>query len=169
MGNIRAFYWYRQFSVFVVVYRLKVDLHSVEAQMGCLTLLLYPFAIWGFSELGWISLTAGASVWSVALWSLVCIIVVDFLSWGVKFLVKLASIPASLVTMGIAVSVIEGVFKYFGLALASHWSALFTIPWIFSPFWWQALLIGIAFAVIGAMWGTKTKIRYTHRTTTRTR
>ena len=139
--------------------------------MGCLAIFLYPAAIWVFSKVGWITLAGEASVWKAGFWALGCIILVDLLTWGLQALVQLFSIPLSCLTGGVFFRAIQGIFKYFGLALAAHWSHLFVVPWIFGDYWWHAILIGFSFAVIGSLIGVQTKsnFRYSRKYTFRSR
>lgn len=121
-------------------------------RLGCLGwIVLTALALMGFGELGWIAMIDGASVWEASFWILLAVLVVDFFSWGVKMLAQILAMPLSFLTGGLTIRVIEGVFKYFGLALASYWTSLFTLPWIFGPLWWQAVIIGFVFAVIAAL------------------
>lgn len=120
--------------------------------MGCLgRFLLSALALWGFSSLGWITLAEGASIWLVAFYVMLVIILVDVLSILVKFLAHLVALPISILTLGFGIWVIEAGFKYIGLYLAAHWTQMFFLPWIFGVFWWQALLISMAFALICAL------------------
>lgn len=128
----------------------------MEVQMGCVTkFLLTAATLWGFSYLGWISFAEGAIFWNVVLVAFLVMLLMDGLFLLPKFIVQIMSLPASCMTAGVAIWVIEGVFKYLGLLIAAELSHLFFVPWIFGAFWWQALIIVSTFGLIAYIMRTK--------------
>lgn len=118
--------------------------------MGCIgKFILTALALWGFSLVGWITIAPGASLLWVALLVMIIAGVVDLLLILVNLLVQVIAIPLTILTGGVVAMAIEGAFKYIGLYVASYLTGLFVLPWIFGALWWQALLIGFTFAVIG--------------------
>lgn len=120
--------------------------------MGCLgKFLLSALALWGFSTLGWITMAEGASIWWAAFWVMLVILFVDLIGVLLKVVVQTIALPISVLTFGCAAVAIEAVFKYIGLYLAASWTHMFFLPWILGAFWWQALLIGLVFAIISGL------------------
>lgn len=117
--------------------------------MGCIIkFILTVLAFVGFSMLGWIVIVPGSSLLWLAFWVIIVMALMDLVLWGVKLLVEFISLPLSCLSAGILEVAIDGVFKYFGLFVASLVLGSFTLPWIFGALWWQAILIGVAFAII---------------------
>lgn len=127
----------------------------------CARFVLSLVAFWLFTVAGWIVMPATglAFVWDVVIISLI-VFLFDILLFGVDILLQVLSIPASCMTLGIFPTVIKGVLKYFALLGAASVTHLFIMPWIFGPFWYMALIIGVVFAVIGRV-GASAKVKYT--------
>jgi putative membrane protein len=118
--------------------------------MGCIGKFVFTvIALFGFSLLGWISLVPGTSFFLAAFWTVLIVLLVDLLLLLVKALIHVLALPFTVLTAGFLALIIEAVFKYIGLWVASSWTGMFTLPWIFGAFWWQALLIGFVFVIIG--------------------
>lgn len=124
--------------------------------MGCLAkFLLTVLALFGFSLLGWIVIFPGNDIFWIAFLVILAMGLIDLLLLGVKFLIELAALPLSCLTAGWVGWIIEGVFKYASLYLASLWIAKLSVPWILSSAWWEAILIGFAFAFISFLCKSK--------------
>lgn len=118
--------------------------------MGCFGKFVFTvIALFGFNLLGWITLIPGASYLWVAFLTVLIVLLVDLLLLLVKALVHVVALPLTFLTAGFLALIIEAVFKYIGLWAAASWTGMFTLPWILGAFWWQALLIGFVFAIIG--------------------
>lgn len=138
----------------MILYRLKVNSHSVlwRHKNGLYwEVLIYRTCILGVWTLGLDCPCPRRLDWLAAFWTFLIVLLVDLLLLLVKLLIHVLALPLSFLSAGMVAWAIEGVFKYVGLLVASSWTAMFTIPWILGAFWWQALLIGFAFAVIGAI------------------
>lgn len=138
--------------IYGIIYAESKFTFSLEANMGCIgKFILTVLALAGFSLAGWITLAPGASL----LWTAVLVIiisgVVDLLLHLAKVLVHLVALPLTILTSGVVALAVEGVFKYIGLYASSSLTGMFVLPWIFGALWWQALIIGFVFAVIGAL------------------
>ena len=114
--------------------------------------LLSMFAFWGFNTLGWIVLNEGGTgFWGyfwLVFWVGLIVALVEVVLFGFKFFVQIFSIPLSCLTGGLFANAMNGVFIYIGLLVAASWTEKFSMPWILGDYWWQALLIGFAFALI---------------------
>lgn len=132
--------------------------------MGCIKFLLSIGAFWLFSTVGWIHLSPSWPLWLTVLVVSILVIFIDLVVNLVQFLVSLVALPLILLTGGLLGYVIGGVAKYFSLAIAAGITGLFTLPWIFGEYWWQALIIGVVFAIIG---GNTSTFQLTGSVTTR--
>jgi len=120
--------------------------------MGCIAKFIFTvLALLGFSALGWITIVPGASLLWAAFWAILIMALVDLVLILVNLLLQVVALPLSILTGGVLVFVIDGIFKYTGLYVTSYLTGLFVLPWILGALWWQALIIGFVFAVIGVV------------------
>ena len=136
--------------------------------MGCLfKLVLTVLALLGFSSLEWLSILPGNSIFWIAFLVILAMAVIDFLLWGIRVLITVIALPLSFLTVGFFGWVVEGVFKYISLYLASLWIGMFSVPWILSSHWWQAIIIGVVFAIISYICTSNTSSSHSNSTYSR--
>lgn len=98
-----------------------------------------------FQSIGWISVTEAMPLWAV-------VVIVGFLNVIVSIAMAVLLVIASPViliiaacTLGIGLILIDPIFTYLIYYVTSRITGLFTMPLLWSPLWWQALIIGLAF------------------------
>jgi len=111
----------------------------------CLNVLATFGLFWLFLSFGWFELTSTLPLWAVAL-------IVSVLSGFVMMIFGIASLfilpliaIAACLSMGLVMFVFAPAVEYGVLWVISWVTGLFTV----STVWWQALVIGLTFAIIG--------------------
>ncbi len=117
----------------------------------CIRFLLSWGAFWIFSLIGWITMAPEKSLFWSVIWISLVVFLFDLLLLAIQAFAQTLSLPLSCLTGGIFSFAIAGLFKYFSLVFTASATSLFTLPWIFSGLWWQALIIGLVFAFIGSI------------------
>lgn len=104
-----------------------------------LTLVLFII----FRHWGWITVSDALPLWATALIVVLASLVVGWLVnlLGIVLLPLIAVVAC--LTAGLGMILLPAVFQYFTLLLIAKWTLLFSMTTV----WWQAIIIGLAFAI----------------------
>ena len=116
--------------------------------MGCFGYIILVLGTGWMINNEWIIRNTDMNLWLAVFLVVLFVGIADLLLLGFKLLVQLLALPVSFLTVGWAWRIINWVFKYFSLLLVCSVTGWFTLPWIFGPHWWQALIISIVLSVL---------------------
>ena len=96
-----------------------------------------------FRAIGWINIDSALSIWLIVLIAGVVNIVTGLLAGLVALVISVVLGVISVCSLVLALPVIVALISYFTLFLTGRWTGLFTLTTV----WWQAILLGLAFAI----------------------